>query len=151
MKVKVKCILRAFPRVIAHNLYNAHWIPFKYFWHVNSSFDTNSAIFLVCAKPLGACVYDALNAMAQKNCLQVDCCNYQKHTSLRRVAFVLSIEMALIGLVNKAFKAKVCIVLTSYKDILIADSYQLSEQFRLFFRTAACSVWHIFYWRVGFQ
>lgn len=69
------------------------------------------------------------------------CCNYQRsikraHT-LCRVAFVLSIEMAFIGLVDKAFKAKVCVVLTSYKDILIADSYQLSEQFRLFFQAAS--------------
>lgn len=35
-----------------------------------------------------------------------------------------------ISLVNKEYLSPNCIVITSDKDILIADSYQLNEQFR---------------------
>lgn len=64
------------------------------------------------------------------------------YTRVWCVAYTLSFEVMFIGLVNKAFTANVYIVLTSYKDILIADSYQLSEQFCFFFFQVAHNVCH---------
>ena len=100
VKKKVKHSL-SFSCIIAYNLYNVHWTPFQYFWHINSNFNMNSTTFLFVQR-CRACKIPWIKRELFTSMVRI---TTRTKTLCLWCGMVLvsSIEITLIGLVNKAF------------------------------------------------